>query len=414
MRMLATLCAVVLLAGLPQVLAAPANQSSIDPRALALTTADLQAGYGVVQDRTRLEDRPDGAAVFETVFMRQRTPANLAAGPIEIGNGVARTASAQSAEEQLRASRDASVADGWQEVGVPPLGEQALGLSKIVDVEGGRAGDHLYLFRDGPWVMLIRVYGREDVTKLSDTVPLAIVVADRLSAAVKRGSASAPVLERVRVANADGARVNARAEPTTGAPVIEQVAEGTELDVAGPDRDVDGRVWRNVRLADGRTGWIVSTYLVALPPPPTATPGSSDSPPARTGSPVPQRGTPTPSERSSEPAAKPSASGSTTNRGGLSIEVAPRHAELSSGDQAVRVRVTRDGRGVANARVDVTARLNPRQYFSINAPRTDDDGRTEVAWKMEGPPGTYQVIVEVRPTDDADPVEATSSFKWQP
>jgi hypothetical protein len=413
MRLLAALCAVILLAGLPQVLAAPANQSSIDPRTLALTTGDLQTGYSVVQDRTRFEDRPDGAAVFETVFMRQRTPANLAAGPIEIGNGIARTASVQSAEEQLLAQRDAAVADGWQEAGVPPLGEQALGLSKIADVEGGRAGDHLYLFREGPWVMLVRVYGREDVTKLSDTVPLAIVVADRLSAAMKRGSA--PGFERVRVANTDGSRVNVRAEPTTGAPVLEQVTEGTELDIAGPDRDVEGRVWRNVRLADGRTGWIVSTFLTVIPPPPTATPApTSETPPARTGSPAPQRGTPTPSERSSEPAAKPGASGSTTNRGGLSIDVAPRHAELSSGDQAVQVRVTRNGRGVADARVDVTARLNPQRYFSINAPRTDNDGRSEVAWKMEGPPGTYQVIVEVRVTDDADPVEATASFKWQP
>ena len=107
-------------------------------------------------------------------------------------------------------------------------------------------------------------------------------------------------------------------------------------------------------------------------------------------------------------------SGSTTNRGGLSIEVAPRHAELSSGDQGVQVRVTRNGRAVANARVDITARLNPRQYVSINAPRTDNDGRSEVSWKMEGPPGTYQIVVEIRVTDDADPVEATASFKWQP
>ncbi len=418
MRLLATLCAVFVLAGLPHVLAAPMEQATIDPRTLALTAVDLQAGFSVVQDRTRFEERPDGAAVFETVFMRQRTAENLGAGPIEVRNGVARTASPDEAAQQLLASRDASIADGWTEQGVPRLGEQALGLSKTTDVDGGKAGTHLYLFRESAWVLLVGVYGREDVTKLMDTVPLAIVVADRLSAAVKRGSAPGPLVERVRVANTEGSKINVRAEPATTAPVLEQVDEGTELEISGPDREVDGRVWRNVRLGDGRTGWMAASFLVLIPPPPTATPtATSDAPPAATSTPTPRPGAAAAPERSTGPTPTPtpaSSGASTTNRGGLSIELTPRHAELSSGEQAVRVRVTRGGRPVANARVDVTARLNPRQYFSINAPRTDGDGRSEVAWKMDGPPGTYQIVVEVRVADDADPVEATASFKWQP
>src|SRR5829696_6032858 len=76
--------------GLPA-LAAPALQTAVDPRRLALTEGDLPAGFKVVPDQTRFEERADGVVVFETIFAREQTPENLARAPIQIRSGVART-----------------------------------------------------------------------------------------------------------------------------------------------------------------------------------------------------------------------------------------------------------------------------------------------------------------------------------
>lgn len=75
--------------------------------------------------------------------------------------------------------------------------------------------------------------------------------------------------EKVRVVNANSGSVNLRAEPLTGADVVAQVGEGTVLDVIGPNREVDGRIWRNVRSSDGTSGWISSTFVATIR---TATP----------------------------------------------------------------------------------------------------------------------------------------------
>jgi Bacterial SH3 domain len=73
---------------------------------------------------------------------------------------------------------------------------------------------------------------------------------------------------RVRVANTEGEGANLRSEPNPNAPRVRGVPEGTELEVAGPDQEAEGRRWRNVRdPADGASGWIVADFLVALPPP---------------------------------------------------------------------------------------------------------------------------------------------------
>ena len=79
--------------------------------------------------------------------------------------------------------------------------------------------------------------------------------------AVPRGT------ERVRVANSEGQGANLRAEPSASAARVKTAREGTELDVVGPNREVDGRTWRNVRdPADGASGWIVAELLATLPP----------------------------------------------------------------------------------------------------------------------------------------------------
>lgn len=41
--------------------------------------------------------------------------------------------------------------------------------------------------------------------------------------------------------------------------------EGTKLTVMGPDRNVEGEVWRNVQDEKGTTGWTKTDYLCPSP-----------------------------------------------------------------------------------------------------------------------------------------------------
>jgi hypothetical protein len=415
MRVLVLLLVVLAGAGWSTAFAAPAQQAAPDPRRLAINTGDLPRGFSAVPERTRFDERPDGVAVYEGSFARRSTPANLAAGPIEVRSGVARSKSPDDATRQFAESRAAFLGSGWKEADVPPLGDQFVGLSGTTEGAGGQTVEHLYLFRKGNWVVLTGVGGRPDVTQMSDAVGFAVIVSKRLDAAVGAaapGPVPAPGMggggERVRAANAGGANINVRAEPSTRAQVLAKVREGTSLEIAGSDRQAEGRTWRNVRLGDGRVGWIASTLLVADGAP------ASDPSPAAAAAPPPAE----PSSAAQSPAPAPttgewSARATGTGEGGLKVEGSVRHAKLSSGEQAVRVLVTRDDKPVAGALVKVAIRHSPRQYFEKAAPQTDGDGRSEVAWPMDGPPGTYDVIVEVRLAEDGPVTRAATSFQWK-
>ena len=92
--------------------------------------------------------------------------------------------------------------------------------------------------------------------------------------------------ERVTVANTEGQGANLRAEPAATASLIRTVREGTELEIAGPDREAGGRRWRNVRAPnDGTTGWIVADLLATAPgevaQAPSQAPAAGASPVAR-------------------------------------------------------------------------------------------------------------------------------------
>jgi hypothetical protein len=70
--------------------------------------------------------------------------------------------------------------------------------------------------------------------------------------------------------------------------------DGTSMVQVGLDREVDGRLWRNVQAPDGTIGWIPADYLIEAPPPsPTpresATPKSTNTAlaPTRTAVPAP-------------------------------------------------------------------------------------------------------------------------------
>lgn len=464
MRIVISIMLAALVLTLPlSVIAAPSQQAAVDIKSLALSKTDLQwRGFEIVPDRSVSEDRPDGVAVYDITYARERSPENLASGPFEIRSGVARTAAVDDAVLQLDSTKQAFLSEGWEETNVPPLGDDTLGLTQTTDGDGGKIAHFSYLFRKGSYILMISVRGRPDVTKLTDAVGLAIIVSGRLDKALAGGgttssgstSASAPSTgstgsttrqttgERVRVVNADGGSVNMRSDPSTGADVVTQVSEGTTLDIVGANRDGDGRTWRNVQTSDKKAGWIASSFLESIAAPPAAPSPSPLPRAAATSTPTPSTdsgpqdaGSSTDSGASTEgspdatPTASPSPSASATTQAagasspsgntfkgsgnGIDVEATIRDLNLSSGKQQIKVRVTRGGGGVQDAFVNVTTRLSATRFRSIKLDNTNQDGYTEIEFDMDGPPGTYEVLVEAK-TDLNGPVtSAKSSFRWK-
>jgi SH3-like domain-containing protein len=62
------------------------------------------------------------------------------------------------------------------------------------------------------------------------------------------------------VVNTGGDGVNLRREPSATSPVVSLLAEGARLEQIGPDRQAEGRTWRNVRDAAGNQGWVAATF----------------------------------------------------------------------------------------------------------------------------------------------------------
>src|SRR4051812_19007802 len=193
MRIVTSVLLAAIVLTLPlSVIAAPSQQSTVDIKSLALAKADLQwRGFEMVPDRTVSEDRPDGVAVYDITYARERTADNLASGPFEIRSGVARTAAVDDAVLQLDSTKEAFLSEGWTQTNVPPLGDDTLGLTQTTDGDGGQIAHFSYLFRKGSYILMIGVRGRPDVTKLSDAVGLAIIVSGRLDKALSGGGTPA-------------------------------------------------------------------------------------------------------------------------------------------------------------------------------------------------------------------------------
>jgi hypothetical protein len=67
---------------------------------------------------------------------------------------------------------------------------------------------------------------------------------------------------RMKIANTDGQGANMRRTPSTTAPVVRTLTEGTVVEVIGAEMNAEGRSWRNVRHEQtGDTGWIASELL---------------------------------------------------------------------------------------------------------------------------------------------------------
>jgi hypothetical protein len=65
----------------------------------------------------------------------------------------------------------------------------------------------------------------------------------------------------VVVRGTGGAGARLRAQPGNNGQIITVVPEYTPLVVIGPDRQVDGIVWRNVRAPNGPEGWIAASFV---------------------------------------------------------------------------------------------------------------------------------------------------------
>jgi hypothetical protein len=72
---------------------------------------------------------------------------------------------------------------------------------------------------------------------------------------------SEPRAARLRVAGTDGEGLSLRTAPSVDAARLKTVPEGATLVVVGDARQGDGRTWRNVRDAEGSTGWAAADYL---------------------------------------------------------------------------------------------------------------------------------------------------------
>jgi SH3-like domain-containing protein len=77
-------------------------------------------------------------------------------------------------------------------------------------------------------------------------------------------TATSPNAQRMQIGNTDGEGANLRSEPSQTGTRIKTEPEGTVVDIVGPDRDAEGRTWRNVRDSQGDTGWVQASFLVAV------------------------------------------------------------------------------------------------------------------------------------------------------
>jgi uncharacterized protein YgiM (DUF1202 family) len=58
-----------------------------------------------------------------------------------------------------------------------------------------------------------------------------------------------------------GQRINLRAEPSISADVVTTLAPGDTVTIVGPDKEVEGKTWRNIRDSGGNVGWTWSDFI---------------------------------------------------------------------------------------------------------------------------------------------------------
>jgi hypothetical protein len=82
-----------------------------------------------------------------------------------------------------------------------------------------------------------------------------------ISPAASPSPGSAPGV-KMKIARTENQGANMRQRPSTTAPVMKTLAEGTVVEVIGGDTNAEGRNWRNIRESGGQTGWVASELLM--------------------------------------------------------------------------------------------------------------------------------------------------------
>jgi SH3-like domain-containing protein len=155
---------------------------------------------------------------------------------------------------------------------------------------------------------------------------------------------AASTASRGQVGNTSGQGANIRSEPGSSGKVLKTLPEGSNLDVVGPDREVDGQIWRQVRDSSGVTGWIIRGAVapagsVPTPAPaaaPKPTSGSSSAPAATQAPAAPKptsgsSGAPAATQAPSGPSNPQPTAGPTKAPGNLPIIIQPATPRPSSG-----------------------------------------------------------------------------------
>jgi SH3-like domain-containing protein len=164
-----------------------------------------------------------------------------------------------------------------------------------------------------------------EIAPAASTPAVAAPVAPRPTTAVAASGAG-----RGQVGNTNGQGANIRSEPGSGGRVLKTLPEGATIEVLGPEREVDGQIWRQVRDSAGVTGWIVRGAVAPAGSVATPVPASGTRSPAATSGATPAPGAtqlpaakPT-SGSTAQPAAKPTAPAKpTTPPGDLPIIIQP-------------------------------------------------------------------------------------------
>ena len=258
-----------------------AQEAAIDPKEVSPTVTDVGAGFSLNADpdKTTYREREGGILVYEANFLRDQTPENLSSGAIDVKSVVARATTVQQASEQLSVSRRALLDAGWAENQVSAMGDESAGLSLRGSSVHGPAVAHVFVLRKGVMVAGLVVSGLEQATRMADAEALAGVVYRRIEASMSRQAATAPPSAAPapapspspqgassgasgRVGNTEGAGLNLREAPSATAPVTATLPEGTVVEVLGPDRQAEGRSWKNVRSPDAGSGWVAAEYVL--------------------------------------------------------------------------------------------------------------------------------------------------------
>lgn len=191
-RVVAALLLALASSGAPLAVAQTNTSAALLPdlRSVVLQGSDMP-GYSADAARTAFQDRPDGSATYDAVFLRQSAAAG--SGPSEVRMAAARTASGKASAQAMSATRDALQTAGWSLRDVPLLGDEAIGFEGSGTAAGapGNAG-YGYVFRFGRHLIGAIITGPASATTFEQALGYAVQMSSRLDAMLALAPVSDP------------------------------------------------------------------------------------------------------------------------------------------------------------------------------------------------------------------------------